>query len=620
LRIAALIFGLLASVMGGAVIFYGNLVARLATEPNLSGFPAETPLFALYGIIALGFVGAILALFLPRTGGILLLLSAIAWLAAAFLAGHGAVLFAAAPFTFAGAAALNALFARRPAASREIAPREPGPVPAWDDEETGPAYPPQRRLAGRAEPAFTARGGSPRAAPQPEPEEEPDADYIDADEIIEEGDSIEEPVANLDYEDGEDEIVEGEAADFDEAPGESAPEAAFDPDLEAEPDADYEPRPAGPRGARRPVRGEGASPPDWELPDPNLSPAPRRVRDRYVPESQPGRPTRRQAAPPPSPAFDEDAFEIEDEDVEPEPARDGRGNRNRRGRDDEDFGPYAPPSRRRRGNPASGLLRLLVLLLFILVVAGIAAAVYFDYERGPDSLLFGNHGETRPAASGAAASRPATPTPPTPTPAPAAPARPAPGSMAAAPAKPAEVPAPATAAPAAPAAPAPAPAAPAADATPPPSRAAVQSAAAAAAAAASAAPGYTDPFAYCDAIGTADVPDSQYKGPAVPASVAAALGVSDPQAMQEVHWRCANQTVMACNANHTAACDLTPTVDYMIGYCAAHPDTKDIPAPNGSWSCTGKRPEIPRDQKWPVDARGFYPNAWVTVPAPGTAG
>ena len=84
---------------------------------------------------------------------------------------------------------------------------EPGPVPAWDDEETGPAYPPQRRLAGRAEPAFTARGGSPRAAPQPEPEEEPDADYIDADEIIEEGDSIEEPVANLDYEDGEDEIV-----------------------------------------------------------------------------------------------------------------------------------------------------------------------------------------------------------------------------------------------------------------------------------------------------------------------------------------------------------------------------------------------------------------------------
>ena len=45
-------------------------------------------------------------------------------------------------------------------------------------------------------------------------------------------------------------------------------------------------------------------------------------------------------------------------------------------------------------------------------------------------------------------------------------------------------------------------------------------------------------------------------------------------------------------------------------------DTPSLPAPNGSWSCNGKHPVIPRDQKWPVDARGFYPGAWIIVPNP----
>jgi len=73
--------------------------------------------------------------------------------------------------------------------------------------------------------------------------------------------------------------------------------------------------------------------------------------------------------------------------------------------------------------------------------------------------------------------------------------------------------------------------------------------------------------------------------------------------------------VLAC-ASPGAACAPTPTVEVMLSYCAAHPDTQNIAAPNGTWSCEGTRPVIPRDQKWPVDARGFYPGAWRQVAPP----
>jgi hypothetical protein len=105
----------------------------------------------------------------------------------------------------------------------------------------------------------------------------------------------------------------------------------------------------------------------------------------------------------------------------------------------------------------------------------------------------------------------------------------------------------------------------------------------------------------------------------VPHVVAAALKLPDSAPPDQARWRCANQQVLACNANHGAACDTTPTADIMISYCGMHPDAKDIPAPNGSWSCTGKHPVIPADQQWPVDARGFYPGAWAPVP-PAAAG
>jgi hypothetical protein len=130
---------------------------------------------------------------------------------------------------------------------------------------------------------------------------------------------------------------------------------------------------------------------------------------------------------------------------------------------------------------------------------------------------------------------------------------------------------------------------------------------------------FDDPFKYCGAIDTIDMPDNRFSGPAVPHAIAAALQLPDDTAADQVRWRCTNRTVFACNAKHSAACELTPTVDIMIGYCTQHPDTQDIPAPNGSWSCSGTHPVIPQDQKWPVDIRGFYPGAWIRV-APTSSG
>ena len=122
---------------------------------------------------------------------------------------------------------------------------------------------------------------------------------------------------------------------------------------------------------------------------------------------------------------------------------------------------------------------------------------------------------------------------------------------------------------------------------------------------------FTDPFAYCAAVDTIDTPDDRFSGPPVPPAISNALHLPD-SAKGQIHWRCSSKAVFVCATTPAAAaaCSLTPTVELMVSYCANHPDAQAIPAPNGFWSCNGVRPVIPRDQTWPVDARGFYPGAW----------
>jgi hypothetical protein len=595
LKGAALIFGLLAAVLGAGAIAVGNLESGLAANAVFAGQSGFLPTIVVYLIPIIGLLGAGLALAWPRVGSILLLLSAAGWLAAALVAGHGAVLFAALPFTFAAAGALVAL------AARERHPQ----AGDWDDEEPEdededlPAYAPAPRgLRGRSEPEFD-RAAPRRAAPVPPPryvEEEPEEDeppdeedYVDAEEAVDEAapDEAEDEA----YADDEPYADEDDAPYVEEEPLYDEEEPPYAEDEPAEDEA--APAPAPPqRGGARARQGQ------WSLPDPEQSPAPQRTQRRHIPEEHRPPSRREPVAPPPTrraeaprsrqPAPEE--FEVPDEDFAP--ARHDFEPRPRNAY--REFDPYDPRETgpRRRG-PLGGLLRVLVVLVFLLVVGGIAGAVYL-YERGGTSNLFGSR---QPAAATTAPAAASIPQPAAPAPAPASTALPAP-----APATPAS----AVAEAAAPAA-TPSLATDSAPAVATPD----QTAAPADTAAASAPPTYTDLFAYCRAVDTTDTPDSMYTGPAVPAAVLKTLGLSAPT--DQAHWRCANQDVLACNSSRGAACDLTPTVDMMLSYCAGHPDAKKIPAPNGSWDCNGKRPVIPRDQKWPVDARGFYPGAWKRV-------
>ncbi|MDR3476040.1 MAG: hypothetical protein P4M09_30715 [Devosia sp.] len=586
MRGAALIFGLLGGVLGAGVIAFGNLESGLAASPVLAGHDALIAKFVLYLIPNLGLLGAGLALVRPKLGGVLMLLCALAWLGVAILAGHGAVLFAALPFTFVAAGALVAFSARRGEASHDLALVEPAPGD-WQDEEPDedeglPAYAPAPRgLRGRSEPEF-GRVASHRAAPvassryaEEEPEEE---DFVDAEEAIDAEEDAE-PEDEPYVEDDEAVAEDGESEDEGE---DGQPEGADDDEAVPSPST-----PASSRGRQS----------QWSLPHPEQSPAPPRTRQRHVPE-QHRPPSRREPAPTPPKAQIPDRRPAHDFDMEDEDFTPGRRDFQPRPRNAyREFDPYDPrDAQPRRRGALGGMLRGLMVILLVLVVGGIAGAVYF-YERGDmANLLVGRHVAAETGAPAAAAPKPAAPKP-------AAPDTAATAGPIAAPAAPLATPEPAAAASAAPAA-----AAAAASSQPSPTSSAAE---------ASNSPTYADIFAYCRAVGTADVPDSQYTGPAMPDAVVKALGPA--AAADQLHWRCANQTVLACNANHGAACDLTPTVDTMISYCADHPDEKQILAPNGFWSCNGKRPVIPRDQKWPVDARGFYPGAWKQV-APPAAG
>jgi hypothetical protein len=329
--------------------------------------------------------------------------------------------------------------------------------------------------------------------------------------------------------------------------------------------------------------------------------------DAYFPERQPRPASRSEAAMPPG------DFALSPEDYSSPPRRNVEPSRRN---PYQEFEPYDPDQgSERRGGRLRGIVRVINFILFIGLVGGAAAAVYYDYERGPKSLLFGSHQNT----TSPAAVQPQKPTPvPAAVPGPAAlPASDNPAAPANAPdngdgATPA-----ATAPPASTAPPAtsdasgngqPVPLAPPSDAAATPATAPPPVVANATV--------FNDPGKYCATVDTIDVPDSRFTGAAIPASIAAALQLPASADPTQVHWRCAGRAVYACYSTG-AACNMTPTVGLMVAYCAQHPDAQAIPAPNGFWNCNGKRPVIPSDQKWPADARGFYAPAWTRLPDAG---
>ena len=149
---------------------------------------------------------------------------------------------------------------------------------------------------------------------------------------------------------------------------------------------------------------------------------------------------------------------------------------------------------------------------------------------------------------------------------------------------------------------------------------------------------YTDPFAYCTAVGTIDAPDARYTGPQVPDAVVQGLEAALQRPADTApgglrtgsSWRCMDGKVYACWVGANLPCQekantsQTPTAD-MTTYCQTNTNAPLIPAfVTGratvyEWSCVNGV-ATPGRQGWQVDARGFIDNIWYAISAPGAGG
>ncbi len=146
---------------------------------------------------------------------------------------------------------------------------------------------------------------------------------------------------------------------------------------------------------------------------------------------------------------------------------------------------------------------------------------------------------------------------------------------------------------------------------------------------------YTDPFAYCGAVGDMLHPDSRYAGPAIPDTVVRSLekalnskpGTLDSFARNgAVYWRCQGGEVLGCFPGANLQCwdantSTTPTKGE-VDWCAQHPgdftEKAFIPmyvtghTSIYEWRCKGTAPAIFR-QVAEVDAAGLNARIWYRL-------
>jgi len=142
---------------------------------------------------------------------------------------------------------------------------------------------------------------------------------------------------------------------------------------------------------------------------------------------------------------------------------------------------------------------------------------------------------------------------------------------------------------------------------------------------------FTDPFAYCTALGTIDAPDSRYTGPKVPDVVAQGLkkafgAPADAPLEPFLHntfWRCMGGRVYACTVGANMPCQERADVSRepnqgLANFCTDHPHADVIPAVATGratvyeWKCVNGVPEVARQFAQP-DARGFLSNIWYAI-------
>jgi hypothetical protein len=146
---------------------------------------------------------------------------------------------------------------------------------------------------------------------------------------------------------------------------------------------------------------------------------------------------------------------------------------------------------------------------------------------------------------------------------------------------------------------------------------------------------YSDPFAYCAAVGTADTPDVRYTGPRMPDALAQGLkkasGASADAPIEMfttgAYWRCMDGKVYACTIGANLPCDSKANTDKTptqpeIDFCKANPTSDVIPAAvTGhdtiyAWLCKAGQPAIDK-QVFQVDKQGYIVEIWYEISAPG---
>lgn len=150
-------------------------------------------------------------------------------------------------------------------------------------------------------------------------------------------------------------------------------------------------------------------------------------------------------------------------------------------------------------------------------------------------------------------------------------------------------------------------------------------------AAATQATSFTDPFAYCAAVGDADQPDASYTGPRMPDAIATGIKKASGAApdapldlfRQNSFWRCMDHKVYGCTVGANLPCqakantDKTPTAAES-DYCASNPTSDFIPAyitsheTIYSWRCASGKAVVDQ-QVFKVDARGFIADIWYLI-------
>jgi len=138
---------------------------------------------------------------------------------------------------------------------------------------------------------------------------------------------------------------------------------------------------------------------------------------------------------------------------------------------------------------------------------------------------------------------------------------------------------------------------------------------------------YADPFAYCAAVGAADVPAAPYDGPAMPEAIVQAMvrqGIiaSDaPAAIQQnAVWRCMNSQVWACHRGANLPCEEKADTSEvasagMSEFCKANPAASVIPAAVTGratvyeWKCADGQPRVAK-QVFQSDPQGYLADFW----------